>query len=286
MIVAETASDMRKAMVPWREKSDRVVFVPTMGNLHQGHLHLMQTAKQLGQKVVVSIFVNPLQFDRDDDFANYPRTQQQDLSALQAKDVDLVFMPTSKEMYPRPLNEMTYVVVPRLGDGLEGASRPGHFRGVATVVARLFSLVGPDVAVFGRKDYQQLLVIQRMVEDLGMPIEIIGEPTVREADGLAMSSRNNHLSADDRKVAPRLYETLQSCRSRILEDGVSLAAAEANALRELQETGFAPDYVGIRRQSDLMMPEEQTTDLVIVAAVWLGKTRLIDNIELSLNRLE
>lgn len=284
MIVAETANDLRKAMVPWRKQGDRIVFVPTMGNLHEGHLHLMRTARQHGKKVVASIFVNPMQFDRDDDFANYPRTQLEDLNVLRVEGVDLVFMPDEKEMYPRPLGQMTYVDVPQLGDELEGASRLGHFRGVTTVVTRLFSLVGPDAAVFGSKDYQQLLIIRRMVGDLGMPIEIIGEPTVREADGLAMSSRNNYLSADERKIAPRLYETLQSCRSRILEKGLPRTRVETDALRELQEAGFTPDYVAIRRQSDLMMPDDQETELVIVTAAWLGKTRLIDNIELCLNQ--
>lgn len=284
MIVAETANDLRKAMVPWRKQGDSIVFVPTMGNLHEGHLHLMRAARQHGKKVVASIFVNPMQFDRDDDFANYPRTQQEDLNVLLVEGVDLVFMPNEKEMYPRPLGQMTYVDVPQLGDELEGASRPGHFRGVTTVVARLFSLVGPDAAVFGSKDYQQLLIIRRMVGDLGMPIEIIGEPTVREAGGLAMSSRNNSLSAENRKIAPRLYETLLSARSRIVAEEVPHTQVETDALRELQEAGFTSDYVAIRRQSDLKMPNEQETELVIVAAAWLGKTRLIDNIELSLNR--
>lgn len=284
MIVAETANDLRNKIDPWRKQGDRIVFVPTMGNLHEGHLHLMSVARQHGNKVVASIFINPMQFDRDDDFANYPRTQQEDLNALRSEGVDLVFVPDQKEMYPRPLGQMTHVDVPQLGDELEGASRPGHFRGVTTVVTRLFSLVGPDAAVFGNKDYQQLLIIRRMVGDLGMPIEIIGEPTVREADGLAMSSRNNSLNAENRKIAPRLYETLLSARSRIIEKEVPRAQVETDALRELQEAGFTADYVAIRRQSDLKMPDEQETELVIVAAAWLGKTRLIDNIELSLNR--
>ncbi|MFV1997330.1 MAG: pantoate--beta-alanine ligase [Acidiferrobacterales bacterium] len=286
MIVVETANDLRETMAPWRKQGDRIVFVPTMGNLHEGHLQLMSVARQHGKKVVASIFVNPMQFDRDDDFTSYPRTLEEDLNVLRVEGVDLVFVPDKKEMYPRPLSEMSYVEVPHLGDRLEGASRPGHFRGVTTVVTRLFSLVGPDAAVFGSKDYQQLLIIRRMVDDLGMSIEIIGEPTIRETDGLAMSSRNSILSADERKIAPRLYETLQFCRSRILGQGVTLAQAEADAIRELQKAGFTPDYVGIRRQSDLMMPDERETELVIVAAAWLGKARLIDNIELSLNRAD
>lgn len=282
MIVAETANDLREAMASWRS-DEGVVFVPTMGNLHQGHLHLIRAARRHGTKVVASIYVNPMQFDRDDDFAHYPRTRQDDLDVLRAEGVELVFVPDNEEMYPRPLDEMTYVHVPQLGDILEGASRPGHFRGVTTVVARLFSLVGPNVAIFGKKDYQQLLIVRRMVEDLGMPIEIIGEPTIRETDGLAMSSRNNNLSADERKVAPRLYETLRSCSSRIVHGGLAYSEAEADAKCELQEAGFTPDYVRIRRQIDLLAPEEHEIDLVILAAAWLGKTRLIDNLELNLN---
>lgn len=282
MIVAETADDLREVMASWRSEED-IVFVPTMGNLHAGHLGLMRSARQHGTKVVASIYVNPTQFDQDEDFALYPRTLQDDLRALRGEGVDLVFVPNAKEMYPRDLDNMTYVHVPQLGDMLEGASRPGHFRGVTTVVARLFSLVGPDVAIFGKKDYQQLLIVRRMVEDLGMPVEIIGEPTTREADGLAMSSRNNYLSVNERKVAPRLYETLQSCCSRMVDGVLAYTEVEADAMRELQEAGFVPDYVRICRQSDLLAPEEHETDLVILAAVWLGKTRLIDNLELSLN---
>jgi len=284
MIVASTVDDLRKAMAPWRKAGDRIVFVPTMGNLHEGHLHLMRVAKQHGQKVVASIYVNPMQFDRDDDFDGYPRTTQQDLEALETESIDLVFTPGDAVMYPRALKEMTFVEVPKLGDLLEGAARPGHFRGVTTVVAQLFSLVGPDVAIFGNKDYQQLLLVRRMVEDLGMPIEIIGESTVRESDGLAMSSRNNHLNSQERRLAPRLHETLESCGSRILQGGPTFNEIEADAMRELEQAGFIPDYVSIRNQSDLELPDESVSELVILAAAWLGKTRLIDNIELSLNQ--
>ncbi|MEE8386976.1 MAG: pantoate--beta-alanine ligase [Acidiferrobacterales bacterium] len=283
MIVAETADNLRKVMAPWRSENESIVFIPTMGNLHEGHLQLVRVARQYGTKVVASIFVNPMQFDRHDDFTNYLRTQRQDLDMLQEESVDLVFVPDVEEMYPRAVDKMTYVHVPKLSDMLEGVSRPGHFRGVTTVVTRLFSLVGPNVAIFGKKDYQQLLIVRRMVEDLGMPIEIIGEPTIREADGLAMSSRNNNLNANERKVAPRLYETLQASRSRIVHGNLAYAEVEADAMRELQEAGFTPDYVQIRRQSDLLVPEEHETDLVVLAAAWLGKTRLIDNLELSLN---
>ena len=283
MIIVATVDELQVAMAPWRRENEGIVFVPTMGNLHEGHLRLVRVARQHGAKVVVSIFVNPMQFDRVDDFASYVRTQQQDLAALESENVDLVFMPDVAEMYPRPVDKMTYVDVPLLGDILEGASRPGHFRGVTTVVTRLFSLVRPDVAIFGKKDYQQLLIIKRMVEDLGLPVEIVGEPTVRETDGLAMSSRNNFLDTKERNIAPLLYETLQYCRSQIVDNESAYTEIEADAIRKLQAAGFAPDYLKIRRQSDLRVPAEHETALVILAAAWLGKTRLIDNIELSLN---
>ncbi len=284
MIIANSVSELRLAIELWRKKSERIVFVPTMGNLHAGHLKLMQVAQLHGTKVIASIYVNPMQFDQQNDFAKYPRSLDDDLDLLREKNVDLVFVPATKDMYPRPLNAMTHVHVPELGDSLEGASRPGHFRGVTTVVARLFSLVGPSVAVFGKKDYQQLLIIKRMVEDLGMPVEIVGESTIREADGLAMSSRNNLLSADERKIAPRLYETLQACRSQIMQEKSAFAALEDSARGKLKEVGFVPDYVQIRRQHDLLPPEKDDTELVIVSAAVLGKIRLIDNLELSLNR--
>lgn len=283
MIIAATVDELHVAMDSWRRENEGIVFVPTMGNLHEGHLSLVRAAHQHGAKVVASIFVNPMQFDREDDFANYLRTQQQDLVALESENVDLVFVPDVADMYPRPVDKMTYVDVPQLGDTLEGASRPGHFRGVTTVVTRLFSLVRPDVAIFGNKDYQQLLIIKRMVDDLGLPVEIIGEPTVRETDGLAMSSRNNFLSAKERHIAPFLYETLQSCRRQIVSKESAYTEIEAAAISRLQAAGFAPDYLKIRCQSDLQVPAEHETKLVILVAAWLGKTRLIDNIELSLN---
>jgi pantoate--beta-alanine ligase len=283
MFVAETVEAMRAQTTAWRSDAEQIVFVPTMGNLHQGHLRLLRTAYDRGGRVVASIYVNPMQFDRHDDFERYPRTRDDDLRALESAGVDLVFLPTDHEMYPRPLAQMTYVQVPELGDILEGASRPGHFRGVTTVVARLFNLVQPDAAVFGKKDYQQLMIIRRMVNDLGMPVDIIGVDTVREESGLAMSSRNNYLTAEESSRAAQLYTILKQCRGQLIDQKQSIQQIEAAGSRTLENLGFRPDYISIRRQRDLGIPQAGDGELVILAAVWLGKARLIDNLELSLN---
>lgn len=284
MIVVETVTHLREHMQSWRRQGENLVFVPTMGNLHAGHLSLVRAARQYGRRVVVSIYVNPMQFDRSNDFNDYPRTRAEDQEALQAEAVDLLFVPSDEEMYPRPLEEMSFVDVPDLGAILEGQFRPGHFRGVATVVARLFNLVQPDIALFGKKDFQQLRIIERVVADLGMPVKIIGIDTVREPDGLAMSSRNVYLSAEERKKAPRLYATLQTCRGLMQQDRQTLLEIEQQARKTLEDEGFKPDYVSIRRQTDLAKPTETDSALVILVSAWLGKTRLIDNLEVSLNR--
>ena len=282
MIVTETVEELRTEISAWRKRGEQIVFVPTMGNLHGGHLKLMHAAREHGDRTVASVYVNPMQFDRPDDFQRYPRTRDEDLSALENAGVDLAFLPSDREMYPKPLEQMTYVEVPELGDVLEGASRPGHFRGVTTVVARLFNLVQPDIAVFGKKDYQQLMVIRQMVEDLGMPIDIIGIDTVREKSGLAMSSRNNYLTEEERQQASQLYATLQHCRSQTIEQPEAVQQIEADAVKELENAGFRPDYISIRRQQDLQIPRKGDRNLVILAAVWLGNARLIDNLELGL----
>ena len=214
MIVVETIPALRREIAALRRAGKRIAFVPTMGNLHAGHLKLVQIARQHADVVVASIYVNPLQFGPKEDFGAYPRTPDDDKKALETEKTDLLFMPTDAEMYPRGLDVMTKVEVPALGDILCGQFRPGHFRGVTTVVNRLFSLVQPDVAVFGKKDYQQLMLIKLMVADLGLPIEIVGVDTMREADGLALSSRNNYLSPAERQVAPKLYATLRDVRDR------------------------------------------------------------------------
>jgi pantoate--beta-alanine ligase len=279
MITVETVAGLREQLARLRAAGKRIAFVPTMGNLHAGHLRLIQEARHRAPAVVASIYVNPLQFAQGEDFHTYPRTPGHDKVALMAAGVDVLFMPSESEMYPRGTAAQTCVEVPGLSNELCGAFRPGHFRGVATVVNRLFNLVAPDVAVFGKKDYQQLLIVRLMVADLGMPVEIVGVDTVREPDGLAMSSRNQYLTPEERRRAPRLYETLVRLRQRVREEGMHLRAAEENAVIDLQADGFRPDYVSIRRQTDLQLPEPDDRALVALAAAWLGRTRLIDNLE-------
>lgn len=282
MITVDTVAGLREQVARLRLGGKRISFVPTMGNLHAGHVRLMQEARRHAQAVVASIYVNPLQFGQNEDFDSYPRTPSRDKVALLSAGVDMLFKPVESEMYPRGRAAQTTVEVPGLSDELCGAFRPGHFRGVTTAVSRLFNLVTPDVAVFGKKDYQQWLLIRLMTADLGLPIEIIGVDTVREPDGLALSSRNNYLDAGERNIAPRLYEALCRLRDRVLQEGMHLAAAEENAVIDLQTDGFRPDYVRVRRRSDLQLPGVEDRQLVVLAAAWLGRTRLIDNVEFEL----
>jgi len=282
MITVETVTGLREQIARFRQGGKRIAFVPTMGNLHAGHVRLMQEARRHAPVVVASIYVNPLQFGENEDFDAYPRTPSHDKVALLSAGVDLLFKPAESEMYPRGRTAQTFVEVPGLSNELCGASRPGHFRGVTTVVNRLFNLVAPDVAVFGKKDYQQWHLVRLMTADLGLPVEIVGVDTVREPDGLALSSRNNYLSAEERRTAPRLYEALCRLRDRVLREGMHLAAAEENCVIDLQSDGFRPDYVRVRRQSDLQLPQAHDRPLVALAAAWLGSTRLIDNIEFEL----
>ncbi len=257
-----------------------IALVPTMGNLHAGHLALVKHAQQQARHVVVSIFVNPLQFGANEDFADYPRTLAQDIEKLEKSGVALLFAPRVADMYPRPLAQTTQVQVPELSDILCGASRRGHFVGVTTVVNKLFNLVQPKVAVFGQKDYQQLLLIQRMVEDLAMPIQILAVPTHREADGLAMSSRNGYLSAAQRAVAPQLYRSLTEVKQHVSQGERDFARLEQTAIAQLQCAGFVPDYVSIRHAQTLATAQTDDHDLMVLAAAKLGKTRLIDNLAL------
>ena len=252
-----------------------------MGNLHVGHRQLIEVARKLADVVVASIYVNPLQFGPKEDFAAYPRTPAEDRVLAVDASVDLLFAPTEREMYPRGREWQTQVEVPRLGEILCGAFRPGHFRGVTTVVARLFNLVTPDVAVFGKKDFQQLLLIRHMVGDLAMPIEIVGIDTVRESDGLAVSSRNRYLTAEERKIAPKLHETLRRL-SHAVRQGSPIAEAEATARAELESAGFRPDYVSVRCPTDLGEPQNEDKSLIVLVAAWLGRTRLIDNLEFKI----
>ena len=281
MIEVSTATDLRSAIATLRGSRKRIAFVPTMGSLHVGHRRLMDEARRAADAVVLSIYVNPLQFGPKEDFAAYPRTPAEDRTLASDAKVDLLFEPGEREMYPRGREWHTQVEVPRLSDILCGAFRPGHFRGVTTVVARLFNLVAPDVAVFGKKDFQQLLLIRHMVADLAMPIEIVGTDTVREHDGLAVSSRNRYLSVDERKMAPTLQQTLRRL-SRSLQKGAPVAQAEATARTELELEGFRPDYVSVRRPIDLGEPHGADKSLIVLAAAWLGRTRLIDNLEFEI----
>jgi len=283
MTVVETLSGLRREIAALRLAGKRIAFVPTMGNLHAGHLKLVQVARQHADVVVASIYVNPLQFGPKEDFAAYPRTPDADKKSLESEKTDLLFMPSDAEMYPRGLDVMTTVEVPGMSDILCGQFRPGHFRGVTTVVNRLFNLVQPDVAVFGKKDYQQLMLVKLMVADLGLPIEIVGVDTVREADGLALSSRNNYLSPAERQTAPKLYAALKRMRDRIVKEGGARPGMEADAARELETAGFRPDYVSVRRAADLGEAGAKDKVLVILAAAWLGRTRLIDNLEVTVS---
>ncbi len=280
MIEVATVASLRDEVRALRARRACVAFVPTMGNLHEGHLSLVAEARRRADAVVASLYVNPLQFGPNEDYATYPRTPDADRAALAGAGADLLFMPGDDVMYPRGPEIMTKVEVPVVSEILCGRFRPGHFRGVATVVNRLLNLVQPDIALFGKKDYQQLLVIRLMVADLGLPIEIAGVDTVREADGLAMSSRNRYLTAGERAAAPRLYAALTALRDRVAS-GAAAAPAEAEAIEALAAAGFRVEYVSVRRQRDLAPPERGDTALVALAAAWLGRTRLIDNIEFS-----
>jgi pantoate--beta-alanine ligase len=263
---------------------NRVAFVPTMGNLHEGHLSLMRLARQHGDPVVASIFVNRLQFGPNEDFDKYPRTLQDDVEKLQSEGVYVLFAPTESDMYPVP---QEYRVDPPhdLGDILEGEFRPGFFKGVCTVVMKLFCCVQPRVAVFGKKDYQQLMIVRRMAQQFALPVDIIPAETIRDADGLALSSRNRYLGEAERKEAPVLYKTLHEVRDTVLGNGnVDLLAVEADALGRLQARGWNPDYVSIRKRSNLQAPTREEfaagEPLVVLAAAKLGNTRLIDNLEI------
>lgn len=271
-----------RAELAWRARGERIAFVPTLGNLHTGHLSLVKEAKRRAPCVVVSIFVNPLQFAGGEDYSSYPRTFKEDSSILEQNNTDILFFPDIGEIYPQGMEAATKVEVPGLSDILCGAYRPGHFRGVATVVNTLFNIVQPDLALFGEKDYQQLLIIRRMVADLALPIEIIGLPTVRETGGLAMSSRNQYLTPAERARAPLLFQTLARAKNRIESGSRDYPAIENDALLSLQQGGFRPDYFSVRRAQDLAPAAPGDMDLVILAAARLGQARLIDNVRLTL----
>jgi len=278
MKLIDTIKEMQILSAAWQLEGLRIGFVPTMGNLHAGHLSLVDKAKAECDKVVVSIFVNPLQFNDDQDFSKYPRTLDEDREKLSALNVDALFIPVEQELYPQGKENTTQVEVPGLSRLLEGASRAGHFVGVTTVVNKLFNIVQPDVAVFGEKDFQQLLIIQHMVTDLNMPVHIIGIPTAREAGGLAMSSRNNRLTAEQREIAPLLYQTLQGIRVELLEGNSDIEGLKRLAFEQLEKAGFQPDYLELRDSITLAEPDSNASGRIILAAACLGEIRLIDNL--------
>ncbi len=275
-----TAAELRAQVTAWRRTGQRIALVPTMGNLHAGHYSLVELARANADRVVASLFVNPTQFGPQEDYSRYPRTLEQDRAGLTAHGCDALFAPSVEEMYPFGTMDSVRIEVPKIREPLEGALRPGHFAGVATVVCKLFQLVQPDTAVFGRKDYQQLRVIERLVADLCMPIEIVAGPTHREADGLAMSSRNQYLSAAERETAATIYRTLVAMRSQ-WRAGLAFDTIETAALVTLRASGFAPDYASIRRAESLEPPGDRRNGLVALIAARLGTTRLIDNLPLD-----
>jgi pantoate--beta-alanine ligase len=280
--IVDTVAAVRETVVGWKRDGLRVGLVPTMGNLHAGHLQLMDRASRCADRVVASVFVNPLQFGPDEDFEAYPRTLDADTRKLEGVGVDLLYAPGVDVMYAGSPSDQTRVEVPGLSSILCGASRPGHFSGVATVVCKLFNQVQPDVAVFGEKDFQQLMVIRRMVADLDSPVVVLGEPTMREADGLALSSRNRYLSAGERAAAPALLHTLRTAADALRAGRRDYATLEEEASERLESAGFVTDYVSIRRAADLAAPEASDRHLVVLAAAFLGRARLIDNVQLEL----
>ena len=282
MITVETRSEIRQQIADWRRAEESIVLVPTLGNLHRGHLALVNYARGLGKRVVVTIFVNPLQFGEDEDLDAYPRTLMLDIEKLKASGTDLLFAPPLEEVYTRSKKHQTRVEVPILSEILCGASRPGHFMGVATIVCKLFNMVQPDKAVFGEKDLQQLMVIRQMVEDLSIPVGIESHPIVRDADGLALSSRNSYLTPEERQRAPALYHALKTTAKAIKKGRRDYTMLEQEAELMLQQAEFRPDYFSIRRAEDLGDAAAEDTSFAIVAAAYLGKARLIDNVLVSI----
>jgi len=284
VLIIETLPLLRQHIRRLRQEGKRIALVPTMGNLHDGHMKLVDEAKARADVVVVSIFVNPMQFDRPDDLVRYPRTLQEDCEKLNKRKVDLVFAPAPADIYPQGTDSQTYVDVPGISTMLEGASRPGHFRGVSTIVSKLFNLVQPDIACFGEKDYQQLQLIRKMVADMGYDIEIVGVPTVRAKDGLALSSRNGYLTAEQRKIAPALSKVMNSIADKLLAGERNEEELIAIAEQEINDAGLRADDIQIRDADTLLALSEGSKRAVILMAAWLGQARLIDNKVVELPR--
>ncbi len=281
MQILTSISEMRRQVADWHAAGERVALVPTMGNLHDGHIDLVRRARGYAGKVVVSIFVNPLQFGQNEDFDRYPRTPEADAGRLKEADTDMLFMPGADEVYPHGLARQTRIEVPGISDVLCGAFRPGHFTGVATVVNMLLNMVQPDVALFGEKDYQQLFVIRCMVRDLHLPVEIIGVPTVREASGLALSSRNQYLTASEREQASLIYRCLTTTAEQLRAGNRDFSTLQDQGYQTLVRGGFRPDYYEILRP-DLNTPAADDMEWVILVAAWLGRARLLDNMRVRL----
>ena len=278
---AESIFGVRERVGQWRDAKETIALVPTMGNLHEGHLSLIRLASQHACRVICSIFVNPTQFGGGEDYTSYPRTLQEDKKKLGAQGlVDLLFCPSERDIYPLGAETSVEIKVPGLSSELCGATRPGHFSGVASVVCRLLNITMPDTLLLGEKDYQQLLVLTRMIEDLKFPVTVVSAPILRESDGLAMSSRNRYLEVGQRKLAPRLHVELEQIQKALRKGASDYHLLESEALRSLKKAGFRPEYVEVRRASDLAKPngKARRNELVVLAAAWLGKARLIDNV--------
>ncbi|MCO7227359.1 pantoate--beta-alanine ligase [Pleionea sp. CnH1-48] len=284
MLIFNKTLELQNHIHQLKKAGKTIGFVPTMGNLHQGHLSLVKQAKQHADVVVTSIFVNPLQFGPNEDFDSYPRTEERDQELLKAESADVLFLPTVDLIYPQGQEVHTKVEVhSSLTNKLCGASRPTHFLGVTTIVNKLFNIVQPDVAIFGKKDYQQLMVIKRMASDLCLPINILGGDIVREDNGLAMSSRNQYLTTEQKDEASLLQKTLQSMKQALESGNQDFGAIENNARQQLEEHGFKVDYLTVCRQFDLEPASKEDKELVIAAAAWLGQPRLLDNLEVNLS---
>ena len=282
MEVITSKQELQELLTDWRHHDEHVALVPTMGNLHAGHVKLVELAREHAERVVVSVYVNPTQFGDGEDFEDYPRTLERDTRRLKHIGADVLFVPEDETVYPFGHDCATVVSVPGLTENFCGASRPGHFDGVTTVVARFFVLVQPDVAVFGQKDYQQQLVIRYMAEDLALPIRVITAETVRDDDGLALSSRNQYLSDDERATAPQLFESLSAIGSALQSGERDFEKLEKAATKQLESAGFKIDYVAVRRAQNLAIPDRDCDELVVLAAVHLGEARLIDNVVVTI----
>lgn len=278
MQIVSSIAALRSQLAEWRRNGERIGFVPTMGNLHAGHMSLLAAARHRANRVVASVFVNPLQFGPGEDYERYPRTPEDDRRLLGDARCDLLFLPDVAQMYPHGATQQTWVSVRGLSDILCGEFRPGHFEGVATVVAKLFNIVQPEVAVFGEKDFQQFTIIRRMTQDLCMPIEVVGAATVRTPDGLAMSSRNRYLSDEERRRAPHIHAALRAAVARIGGGDADYAAIEREGAAALEAVQMKPDYFSVRDASTLAPPGADSRDLVVLTAARLGRARLIDNL--------